>query len=450
MTRNGKIARLPKCVRDELNERLRDGETGTGLVKWLNDDGRVKEVLAKLFGGREISPQNLSEWRQGGYQDWLRHQESCERVRFLSEQADELHDAADGLCVSERLATVLAVDMAETARSLLSEAKDTKERWKHLRELLQEVARLRRGDQRQGRLRMAEQKWDIEVRRSLREEAERLSRETREAAMGPFYRELGQLIKASTLGAWKAVAKDLEEGEKRREEDQGESEWIKPDRGEAAGGNQLSVGSNQTRQGKVESNADCGSRNAEGGQGKWESEKVGKGAEESGNGEAGDQGESEWIKPDQTARVDAQDPKSKLQDPNEEGKVGKGERETGAGAEESGKGQGNGECGGRKEWGPHTVFYSSPEAMRLAAKEIKEQKAILKNEQQSNGDAKGESANGGAGETAAAANESENGGERAVSQDESSSVKNGKAKIESEPPRRRMGPGAWTNTTHFW
>src|SRR6185295_10900100 len=268
MTRNGKIARLPKCVRDELNERLRDGEPGTRLVKWLNEDERVKEMLVKLFHGREISPQNLSEWRQGGYQDWLRHQESCERVRFLSEQADELGEAADGLCVSERLATVLAVDMAETARSLLSEAKDTKERWKHLRELLQEVARLRRGDQRQGRLRMAEQKWEIEVRRSLREEAERLSREAREAAMRPFYRGLGKLIKASTLGAWRAVAKDLEEGELRREQDQGESEWIKLDQGEARDQ------SGETANGGVD----------EKGQAKTESEKGGKGESETVSG----------------------------------------------------------------------------------------------------------------------------------------------------------------------
>jgi hypothetical protein len=36
MTRNGKIARLPAATREELNQRLLDGERGKHLVLWLN------------------------------------------------------------------------------------------------------------------------------------------------------------------------------------------------------------------------------------------------------------------------------------------------------------------------------------------------------------------------------------------------------------------------------
>jgi len=36
MTRNGKIARLPRAIRDSLNQRLHDGETGRHLVRWLS------------------------------------------------------------------------------------------------------------------------------------------------------------------------------------------------------------------------------------------------------------------------------------------------------------------------------------------------------------------------------------------------------------------------------
>ena len=36
MTRNGKIARLPRAIRDELSRRLQDGEPGKHLVQWLN------------------------------------------------------------------------------------------------------------------------------------------------------------------------------------------------------------------------------------------------------------------------------------------------------------------------------------------------------------------------------------------------------------------------------
>jgi hypothetical protein len=37
VTRNGKIARLPRAMRDGLNRRLRDGEEGKKLVAWLNE-----------------------------------------------------------------------------------------------------------------------------------------------------------------------------------------------------------------------------------------------------------------------------------------------------------------------------------------------------------------------------------------------------------------------------
>ena len=45
MSRNGKIARLPRVVRDELNRRLEDGEQGARLVEWLNAREDVQAVL---------------------------------------------------------------------------------------------------------------------------------------------------------------------------------------------------------------------------------------------------------------------------------------------------------------------------------------------------------------------------------------------------------------------
>ena len=81
MTRNGKIARLPYSIRDLLNRRLHDGEPGNSLVEWLNGLPKVREILEDEFGGRSISEQNLSEWKQGGFEDWLRHQETREWVQ---------------------------------------------------------------------------------------------------------------------------------------------------------------------------------------------------------------------------------------------------------------------------------------------------------------------------------------------------------------------------------
>src|SRR5829696_6530088 len=70
-TRKGKIARLPKNIRDELNRRLSDGELGTALVGWLNSLPEVQRIVANEFSGRPVRTQNLSEWKQGGYEEWL-------------------------------------------------------------------------------------------------------------------------------------------------------------------------------------------------------------------------------------------------------------------------------------------------------------------------------------------------------------------------------------------
>src|SRR6266853_4950456 len=89
LTRNGKIARLPLAVRQELNRRMDEGEQGKKLVAWLNGLPAVQAIVAKEFGGKAIREQNLSEWKQGGYRDWLAKQEALEIAERLGEDAAE-------------------------------------------------------------------------------------------------------------------------------------------------------------------------------------------------------------------------------------------------------------------------------------------------------------------------------------------------------------------------
>src|SRR5215203_4471065 len=110
-TRNGKIARLPKIIRDELNRRLSDGERGTQLAVWLNSLPEVQRIIAEQFGGKSLRPQNLSEWKQGGYQDWRNEQQSMDLVRQLPAGAKELK-GADGEPFSDVLATLLTARYA--------------------------------------------------------------------------------------------------------------------------------------------------------------------------------------------------------------------------------------------------------------------------------------------------------------------------------------------------
>jgi hypothetical protein len=62
--RNGKIARLPWAIREELNESLRLGEPGKELVEWLNDKPEVRVILEGEHGFQPITEQNVSESKE--------------------------------------------------------------------------------------------------------------------------------------------------------------------------------------------------------------------------------------------------------------------------------------------------------------------------------------------------------------------------------------------------
>ena len=89
-TRNGKIARLPHHVREELNVRLERSERSPQLLAWLNALPEVREFVQREFGGEPVSKHNLSQWRLGGFQDWLTRRDFFADARnaddFVSER----------------------------------------------------------------------------------------------------------------------------------------------------------------------------------------------------------------------------------------------------------------------------------------------------------------------------------------------------------------------------
>jgi hypothetical protein len=113
MSRNGKIARLPRGIRDELNQRLEDGEPGVRLVGWLNGREDVQEVLRAHFKGQPISEQNLSQWTQGGFEEWRRQEESQVAMRGLVEESSGVRELAGDRGMSDRVADMAAVALGE-------------------------------------------------------------------------------------------------------------------------------------------------------------------------------------------------------------------------------------------------------------------------------------------------------------------------------------------------
>lgn len=113
VARKGKIARLPREIRETLNQRLDDGQPGSVLLPWLNAKPAVQAILKEHFDGQPINDQNLSDWRRGGFQDWLTKQEERGRLQALSRYAADLvshgtdpHDAANVIAGGRLLAAL--------------------------------------------------------------------------------------------------------------------------------------------------------------------------------------------------------------------------------------------------------------------------------------------------------------------------------------------------------
>jgi hypothetical protein len=176
-TRTGKIARLPRAIRDELNQRLYNGQKGRDLVAWLNTLPESQAAVGTEFAGKPIRPQNLSEWKQGGYRDWLLHQEAlalaqhlaqdmtgpqaavCSPPPPLEERAGQRRPSLSALPtpksvppLTDLLALWLAARYALATRTLA--AQPGPEHWRRLRELCADVLELRRADHAAERLRL--------------------------------------------------------------------------------------------------------------------------------------------------------------------------------------------------------------------------------------------------------------------------------------------------------
>jgi hypothetical protein len=160
MTRLGKIARLPREIRAQLNLRLCDGESGRRLLQWLNALPEVQALLQRDFGARQINDQNLSDWKNGGYREWLTQQEALSEIAELAANAGDFTGVVDGR-ISDHLATMLAARYAaEFAHWNGDHSEDLHRRLRVLREICRDLVELRRGDHEAARLKIDQARFD--------------------------------------------------------------------------------------------------------------------------------------------------------------------------------------------------------------------------------------------------------------------------------------------------
>ena len=181
MGRYGKIARLPRDLRDQLNRRLDDGEPGVQIVNWLNELPEVQAVLSRNFDGRKINEQNLTEWKAGGYRNWQALQEMLAQTREMAADAVELTRATSGK-LSDHLAAILAALVANWDGEPTDEFRT---KLRALRELCQDIVNLRRGDHSGARLFMEQGRLDQEREKT----ADELFAQFREWAKNPAVRD---------------------------------------------------------------------------------------------------------------------------------------------------------------------------------------------------------------------------------------------------------------------
>ncbi len=143
--RNGKIAKLPRSLRDQINRALDAGQSAVSIARGLNEIPQVKAMLEAHFGGKPISQQNLSEWKAGGYRDWqlrqeliLQHQEFAANIHELSQTAEGMANALFGM---------LLLDYARLLKNKDQETpEDFEKKRKALSAQLQDIVKLRRCD----------------------------------------------------------------------------------------------------------------------------------------------------------------------------------------------------------------------------------------------------------------------------------------------------------------
>ncbi len=199
--RNGKIAKLPYPVREELNLRMENGEDGAQLLEWLNGLPEVQESLKDNFGGVPISKQNLCEWRQGGFREWQIRQELISQACELSDCGRDMDEVVDRPLLAGDLVAVVAAHYAGLLNKWDGEAEPKfEEKLRVLRGLAHDIALIQRTIHRS-----TKQKNEFEQK--LEDDHKRVMAEAKSKALAPIWAPFRRKNLAMIFG-------DSEEGKK--------------------------------------------------------------------------------------------------------------------------------------------------------------------------------------------------------------------------------------------
>jgi hypothetical protein len=114
MASTGKIGRLKKVHRDQVNQALRDNMSANGIraliQKWIEAGERDADGNAIELP----NDPNISHWRSGAHQQWLKEQERLEDMDRKREFALAIVTANEGSKIHEASLQLAATQLYET------------------------------------------------------------------------------------------------------------------------------------------------------------------------------------------------------------------------------------------------------------------------------------------------------------------------------------------------
>ena len=127
MARTGKIARLPKVLRDQVNLALRDGATAARVIELITEAKAGGTLNGDASEIELPNDQNITNWRDGGFADWLKEQARLDDMRAKREFALEIvkqneggkiHEAGLNLAASQIFELLQDFDVAALKEGL--------------------------------------------------------------------------------------------------------------------------------------------------------------------------------------------------------------------------------------------------------------------------------------------------------------------------------------------
>ena len=164
MQRPSKLARLPRPILKELNQRLDRAEPAKHILLWLNPLPEVQAILQAEFNSQPVSRQNLADWKKSSrFRNWQLLQAALE---FTQESLPEELGPPEIEKLASNLIRCLQLRFAALASKLFGPAEDPQAELHLLGRLCSELALLRRSDLSAARLALQREHLALEQAKS--------------------------------------------------------------------------------------------------------------------------------------------------------------------------------------------------------------------------------------------------------------------------------------------